>query len=246
MANKKESDCTALEVFKCSANDFEFSKPDIDEELSSKVCKEIENAWKGSSFLDNKGWIWVREDRLHSILRTTKGNALYYIDRLYDKDKMTVGNFTYVRGIEIIKLIYKRVEECGALKTEKYLSLSKKYYDSIRESDKAKVLKGDYIKLLWDTKKRLKKHRIRRYNIDVDELTLENLDIKTAEFSHIRSVAIYPEYSSKIENGLIINKETHKFITSKNINDEEELFELCEDMGWSIAWYDPFKEFFEF
>lgn len=67
MANKSESDCKALEIFKYSGNDFDFKELEKDEELSSKVHKEIDNAWKGSSFLDNTVWIWISEDRLKGI-----------------------------------------------------------------------------------------------------------------------------------------------------------------------------------
>ncbi|MGG5461322.1 hypothetical protein [Clostridium sp. B9] len=244
MANKKECDCTDLVVLKYSASDFEFEMPEKEEELAPKVYKEIENAWKGSSFLDDKGWVWIREDRLHSILRTTKGNAAYLLDRIYDKYKVNIGQYTYVRGFEIIKIIYKRIEESGVGKTEKYLSLSKNYYEAILNSDKAKVLRLEHSKLMSESRKSLKKKRRTRYKLDIDELTLEKLNYRTAEFSHIRSVAMYPEYSKDVENGLLVNKETHKIITAKNINDEEELFELCKEMDWSLAWYDIFKEYF--
>ncbi|MDZ5253560.1 hypothetical protein [Clostridium sp. LIBA-8841] len=244
MANKSESDCKALEIFKYSGNDFDFKEPERNEELSSKVHKEIDNAWKGSSFLDNKGWVWIREDRLHSILRTTKGNAAYLLDKIYDKYKMNIGNTTYVRGFEIVKLIYKRIEESGAGKTEKYLALSQKYYDAITNSDKARILRLEYGRDMVEIRKALKKKRKNKYKIDADELTLEPLKFKTAEFSHIRSVSLYPESAGNFENGLLVNKETHKLITEKSINDEDELFELCEKMKWSVAWYDPYKEQF--
>ena len=45
---------------------------------------------------------------------------------------------------------------------------------------------------------------------------------------------MYQEYSDNIENGLIVNKETHDKITRKEINDEDELYDLCIDNGWNL------------
>ena len=75
-----------------------------------------------------------------------------------------------------------------------------------------------------------------------DELTGKNIDIRTCEFSHIRSVSMYQEYSDNIENGLIVNKETHDKITRKEINDEDELYDLCIDNGWNLQWYEKYKK----
>ena len=79
-------------------------------------------------------------------------------------------------------------------------------------------------------------------NIKEDELTGKNIDIRTCEFSHIRSVSMYQEYSDNIENGLIVNKETHDKITRKEINDEDELYDLCIDNGWNLQWYEKYKK----
>ena len=85
-------------------------------------------------------------------------------------------------------------------------------------------------------------HKIKKYNIKEDELTGKNIDIRTCEFSHIRSVSMYQEYSDNIENGLIVNKETHDKITRKEINDEDELYDLCIDNGWNLQWYEKYKK----
>lgn len=87
----------------------------------------------------------------------------------------------------------------------------------------------------------MKKKRIKKYNIKIDELTGEKLIKKTAQFSHIRSYALFKEISDKIENGLIVNKEVHAVITKEGINDEEELLELCTKKGWNKDWYEKFK-----
>jgi len=90
----------------------------------------------------------------------------------------------------------------------------------------------------------LKKRRIKTYKIKFDELTGLPLDTKNSDFSHIRSFSLFPGLADNINNGLIVNKNTHKIITEKNINDEEELYDLCIEMNWQTNWYDEFKENF--
>ena len=101
-----------------------------------------------------------------------------------------------------------------------------------------------YNAFLENERKGLKKKRINKYNIKNDELTGDILRRKTAEFSHIRNYCIYREISSDIENGLIVNKETHVIITKKGINDENELKELCIEKGWNLEWYKKYKNYF--
>ena len=73
-------------------------------------------------------------------------------------------------------------------------------------------------------------------------MTNEPLIVRSAEFSHIRSVAMHKVISDSIDNGLIVNKETHSIITSHGINDENELLDLCKDLNWATSWYDIFIE----
>ncbi len=76
--------------------------------------------------------------------------------------------------------------------------------------------------------------------LQYDELTGEILEYQSCEFSHIRSVSLFPQFASLIENGLIVNKKTHEEITKYNINDEHELYNLCELKGWSLEWYEGY------
>ena len=115
---------------------------------------------------------------------------------------------------------------------------------AIRDCDSAEVLRTRYNEKLEDARKNLKHKRIKKYNIEYDELTGERLIKKTAEFSHIRSFAIYTEVGADIENGLIVNKETHKIITSNSTCDEVELYNLCLDEGWNIDWYNRYKNYY--
>jgi len=84
-------------------------------------------------------------------------------------------------------------------------------------------------------------NQLKKYDIKVDELTNEVLR-RGCEFSHIRSVTMYKYISDNIDNGLIVNKETHNLITSRGVNDEDELRDLCEGQNWNIDWYDKYIE----
>lgn len=225
-----------------SVKDLDILEPEVNKDAKSKVVKEISNAWKNTSIIDYKGWIWVKKDKLHSILRTTKNNMEYIFMQIPDQYKATFGSETYVRGYEVLRLIAKSLEEDGTGTKGIYLETSKKYYDSISSCDKAKLLRLEYDNQLKNQRKLLKKKRIKAYKVKYDELTKEPLKTRSAEFSHIRSVAIYKFISDSIDNGLIVNKETHNIITSHGINDEDELLGLCHEMDWCIDWYDVFRE----
>ena len=124
------------------------------------------------------------------------------------------------------------------------MKYSEKIYKAIRDSDTAENIRTTYIKQIQDSRKNLKNKRIRKYKIRKDELTGEKLIKKTAEFSHIRSYALFKDIADDIENGLIVNKETHEIITKRGINDEDELYCLCKELNWDIEWMEKFKKYF--
>jgi hypothetical protein len=78
-------------------------------------------------------------------------------------------------------------------------------------------------------------------SIDRDELTGFSLKRGLgSEFSHIISAAYDPELADQIWNGLVVNTETHKLITSKEITNQDDLLCLCEEEEWDTSWYDDF------
>ena len=118
---------------------------------------------------------------------------------------------------------------------------SQLFYRAIRDCDHAKVLRYEFYEHLKRIIGSLKQKRINQFEIKRDELTGNPLHLKSCEFSHIRSVSLFPELAGFLENGLIINKTTHDKITSFRINDENELLQLCEQEGWSTDWHEGFK-----
>lgn len=216
--------------------DISFEEPIPNENAKSKVVTEISNAWKNATYIDNKGWLWVRKDKLHSILRTNKANAEFMLMQLPDEYIMNIVSDVYVRGYKVLEIIARTMEENGVGTKGIYLETSKNYYDSINLCDKVKLIRLQYDNCIKEERKKLKNKRRKKYQIFYDELTNDPLK-RGCEFSHIRSVAMYKHISDNIDNGLVVNKDTHIKITSMGINDEEELLRLCKKEGWNTIWY---------
>ena len=201
--------------------------------------KSISNA-VGNGIVDSKGFIWFDCSKLHTILRVkTKNDAAYILEKIDNKYKIDYNSRTYVRWSSLLWVVGKRIEENPK---NEYLKLILSILEEISNSNDVKVLQDKAKELREKNIKKLKKQRIKELKIVKDELTNEKLDKKSAEFSHIRSVTMYPEFSEFIWNGLIVNKETHNIITSETVNDEEELYSLCFRKGWNIQWYDKYKD----
>ncbi len=209
------------------------------EELNKRTIKSISNAI-GDGIVDSKGFIWFDCNRLHTILRVkTKNDAAYILEKIDNKYKVDYNSRTYVRWSSLLAIVGKRIEENPK---NDYLKLVLSILNEINNSNDVRVLQDKAKELQEKNIKKLKKQRIKNLKILKDELTNEKLDEKRAEFSHIRSVTMYPEFSEFIWNGLIVNKETHNIITSEAVNDEEQLYSLCFKKGWNIQWYDKYKE----
>ncbi len=226
--------------YKHPVSEIDYKIPKAAQEQYKGTITAINNAWKNSTYLDDYGQVWVETIKLHSILRTNKGNAKYKVASISDEHKIIMGNKTYIRGYEVIRLIDKAIEECGIGTKAEYLRYSEKNYNAIRDSDKGNLLRELVEKNRTKLKKTLKKKRIKLKKVAIDELTGEVLNKRKSDFSHIRSCSMYPYLADNINNGLVVNKETHKIITEKNINDEDELFDLCKNLGWRLKWYDEY------
>jgi hypothetical protein len=227
-------------------NKVQFEKPSVPEGfgLTKKTFTEITNAVDAHVYLDNQARLWIATDALPKILRTKLANTNYILDKIASKHKASYDGKGFVRGSKVLGQISEEIEKAGLEKRGHYLRLSEECLKSIRDSDTAKSIRGAYEAYWREEKKKLKKRRIKKYKIEVDELTGESLEIKTAEFSHIRSSSMYKEFSLNIENGLIVNKGTHDIITAQGVNDEEELLALCSIKGWNESWYEIFKKHF--
>ena len=226
-------------IVKSYIKDIRYEMPKKAEELNRRTIKGISNA-VGNGIVDSKGFIWFDCSTLHTILRVkTKNDAAYILEKIDNKYKVDYNSRTYVRWSSLLWIVGKRIEENPK---NEYLKLILSILDEISNSNDVKVLQDKAKELQQKNIKKLKKQRIKEFKIVKDELTNEKLDGESAEFSHIRSVTMYPEFSEFIWNGLIVNKKTHNIITSETVNDEEQLYSLCFRLGWNIQWYDKYKE----
>ena len=196
----------------------------------------MSRAWRDSVLIDEKGWMWIKKDKLHSILRTSKSNAQFLVMKMGDEFKRSFNREIYVRGYKILELIAKTIEENGAGSKGINLEASRQFFDTINQCDTVKLQRLEFDYTLKEARKKLKNKRKRKYSIKCDELSGEELK-REFEFSHIRSFAIYRELSDQIDNGLLVNKETHRLITERGVNEENGLLELCKEQGWNTNWY---------
>lgn len=221
---------------------FEPPKPQS-EKLSSKVCTEIVNAWDNHTVFDNLGRPWVEREVLNRILRTSKENAFYRVAQLYPRYKTKANGKIYVKGEAVMFLLSESVLNARSLLRENALHYSQLLYLAIQDCDKSRVMRAEHYEFVKKIVKTLKANRLKSLNIGTDELTNVGLSRIRAEFSHIRSVSVYPHLATYQQNGLIVNKETHRIITDLNINDEDELLNLCKQKGWNTSWYEKYLEF---
>lgn len=213
--------------------------------LSLKHLQGICNAWHRGVQIDSCGRIWICQSELHNILRTTKAAARYWLLEISDEYQLECQGETYILGSEIYRLLDITIQSAGSIKKEKYASFSEEIYRLIRDSHKLKTIRYEFYEEIESHKKNLKQIRIRELELDADELTGDLLDEINSDFSHIRNAKIYLPLADKYWNGLIVNKETHKIITKANINDEDELYDLCVSEDWSTEWYSTFSQCLE-
>lgn len=240
----KDNNNTSLVPFNNHVADMSVGIPDNPKGSYKATCTQIKNAWVNFTHIDDEGVIWVDIERIHSILRTNKVIAKYKLKDIEDKDILRYGKKVYVKAYQIRNLIDSAIQIEKIGKKKEYLRYSEQIYMAIRDCDTAEIIREKYNSLMESERRKLKNKRIREYKIKNDELTGDRLEKETAEFSHIRSYAIFREVATNIENGLIVNKETHSIITKRGINDEIELYDLCIEKNWSTDWYLKYKNYF--
>ncbi|MDM8558933.1 hypothetical protein [Candidatus Parabeggiatoa sp. HSG14] len=233
-------DITLFSVEKASGYDIPSVQND---KLAKNAVTAICNAWNRNTVVDEFGKIWINIETIHTVLRTSKDNAKYMIGGLAEEEKRNFGNQILVTGASICYLLDASIQEARGIKRENYIRYSQLLYMAIRDCSRAKELRAEYYEHMGKITRNLKNKRKQKYQICKDELTGDDLDFKSAEFSHIRSVSLYPHLAGFIENGVIVNKSTHETITKNNIKDELELLELCDYHVWDTSWNNNFSSF---
>lgn len=244
MANNRKNPCKDLVPFNYHITDINLTLPETPHNRDKRTCTRVKNAWVNFTHMDDEGVIWVDVQRVSDILRTTDDKVRYEIGNLREEDVKRYGERLFIKGYKLSSLLDEYIQKEKPSKRKDYLLYSERIYKEIRDCETAEILRIKYIDNIAEERKKLKKLRIKKYNVKVDELTGEKLRVKTAEFSHIRSASIFKELALELENGLIVNKETHKIITMQGICDERELLNLCKEKGWNMDWYRKFMCYF--
>lgn len=213
------------------------------DKLTPRAIQGIVNAWDNLTVLDDYGRPWIKAEGVHVVLRTSKDNAAYLIAGLSDDQKYRTGSDLFVRGESICYLLDSSILNARSMLRENYIKYSQLLYIAIRDCSRARELRGEHYEHIKKIVRTLKNKRINEFQVDFDELTGEALHGATAEFSHVRSVSLFPALASHFDNGLIVNKATHKIITANNINDENELLNLCDLNGWDTSWYHEYGNY---
>ncbi|UYM14469.1 hypothetical protein [Endozoicomonas euniceicola] len=181
------------------------------------------------------------EDYLFTIWRTDKATASYFVDGISDIDKSNFNGSTCINYSAVIYRLNEIIDSPITDKRRGYLRLSEDIGQSVRDSDAAEVYRLKYNEHINSIKKEMKNRRIEHFGIENYELTGSFLNKATAEFHHIRRQSTCPDLISMIWNGVIVNKDTHNVITSRNANDEYDLLDLCEEQGWNTGWFNDYQ-----
>jgi hypothetical protein len=209
-----------------------------DETKDKGTITKITKAWQLSG-IDSMGLLWVDAEKVHEILRTDRSGAKVAVQHIVPPKRQVVGGHTYLYGPDVLKVLSERVALAGNSKREDYLRISMELYHQIEFSDMAKLVRREKWEAMESARRDLKKNRIATLSLTADELTNDPLQ-NDAQFSHIRSYHSYPLLGLDMNNGLIVNKQTHAVITSHGVNDEAALYDLCKEQSWNEGWYDEY------
>ena len=113
-------DSKALILVKSYLKDVHYKEPERAQNLNNRTVKAIKNAFD-KAILDKRGWIWIEEESIHSLLRVkTKADARYYLQSVPKEYEISINGKQYIRGFVFISFINKFMEEKG---NNKYLPL---------------------------------------------------------------------------------------------------------------------------
>lgn len=209
---------------------------------TQRGLSSIKNAWKRYAIVDSVGCLWVQKKGIKSILRLGTNYREFIEFNINEYHKKTIEGKTYIRinavGDVLIHNISSHQYDIGKRNYSKFsLKLLNKlnehpFVDNIRENQRQHFLRQ---------RSKLKHNRIKEFGLINDELTGQKLISSSCEFSHIRSVASYPDLALYVWNGLIVNKETHDRITKRGVNNEVSLNEMCNQENWKKTWIGQYR-----
>jgi len=98
-------DSKALILVKSYLKDVHYKEPERAQNLNNRTVKAIKNAFD-KAILDKRGWIWIEEESIHSLLRVkTKADARYYLQSVPKEYEISINGKQYIRGFVFISFI---------------------------------------------------------------------------------------------------------------------------------------------
>ncbi len=217
--------------------------------LAKGTLRGIFNAWVIASVVDQRGAVWVKASKLHTILRTTKANARYLVGQASRKDIVEIASSTLLGGIKpyetmvrsskVCEWVSKFIQDPATANRAKYLLYSETVFRKVRDCHLVKTVRAEFLDKLKSTRRGLKRKRIRRLGLKMDELTGAPLQ-SGSEFAHIRAASLHFELADRDWNGVVVNTDIHKILTNAEVLDETSLLDLCYQRKWNTGWSSEF------
>jgi len=214
---------------------------DIPDLLDRRSAMRSFNAWQSASLVDGIGQVWLKADDLPAIWRTDSGTAQFFVGSVHPNDKANFNGQECIKYSTVIFRLNEILQGPVSHKRREYLRFSEQIGQSVRDSDPVEVIRLRHREFIDGVRRELKNKRCQQYSITHDELTGELLINSTSEFHHVRRQSVYPELISMLWNGLVVNKQTHDIITSKNCSDECDLKSLCDQFNWNTSWFSNYQ-----
>lgn len=226
--------------FVARGRDLRYRRPDAPRTSTPGVIAAIRRAWDDHALVDATGQVWVGNEVLHVILRTTRSRAMHFVRWVPARDRVQLEGRRYVRGWQVAQRIDRDLQACARLIRSEYLAFSERLYHGVRDDTEAKLLRVRHQESLRQLSRRLKAERIRELSLSHDELTGEQLEPRSSHFAHVLSRSVYPEYLDCVWNGLVVNPSTHEALTAADLVDDADLASFCARRGLSTAWHAAF------
>lgn len=212
------------------------------ERLSRNSLKAIINAFYKSTVVAQNGMLYFRIRDLAQILRTGASGAervLIYqgVKGVYSPAEIiNIGGKECISGPTLCQILDYRINSSLG-KHRQYLKFSSSVYQELLV--RCNELRESYYLEIEQNRNRLKKERIRRYNITCCEFTGKRFrKLDEVEFAHIEGVVVCPDKALSIDNGVIILKEIHAELTRMQALTFEEMYRYCQKMRYSLEWAD--------
>ncbi|MCT7973983.1 hypothetical protein [Laspinema olomoucense] len=256
--SRKNQNNESLALLSVSIYDLGMELPNSSNSLNCleiSVLTRIKNAWSKGTIVDRKtGKIWIRRDNLAIILQTDKNIANFIFGGADATDKTTriindngeQKSVPCLSAEEVSKQLSKMISTPSSMTQREYGKFSWEILTFIKHSPEIDKIISLHIEKVNSQLPKLKKERIKHFNLIADELTGERFhsDSRRIHFSHIRGKRTYVGLALDFNNGLVVNEETHKIITKEGVQDEKGLFKICQKYSWNTSWYQPYLQRF--